>query len=511
MVDELKTMEQLEAELAQYKAIVDFSLEGIYIAQDRKLKFCNRRFADMFGFADPGDAVGTDVMKLVSPKSRELVERELEAREKGRKQVSQYVFFARRLDGSELEVETLAGRIIYNGSPAVQGVMRDITRERQLESRLQQAQKMEAIGTLAGGIAHDFNNILSVIIGYTELSLDSRSQKIRTEHNLEQILKAAMRARDLVQQILSFSRQSEKEKKPVKINLIVNEVLNLIRASLPSTIKIVKNISKVPYVVLADPTQMHQVLMNLCTNAAHAMKGKGGVLKVELSDLNRDLAAASEDVSAPSPYLRLTVSDSGHGMAQEIKDRIFDPFYTTKAPGEGTGMGLSVVHGIVKNLDGEISVESESGKGTSFHLFLPLLEEAPAIKKEQKKEIPRGNERIMLVDDEVVLARVGEKILKQLGYKVTAETSSIDALETFRADPDSFDLVISDLTMPDLTGIELAKKMIAIKADVRVIICTGFSHQVSRDNIRDLGIKELIVKPYNKKEFAVTIRKVLEN
>jgi CheY-like chemotaxis protein len=256
---------------------------------------------------------------------------------------------------------------------------------------------------------------------------------------------------------------------------------------------------------------MHQVLMNLCTNAAHAMKGKGGVLKVELSDLNRDLAAASEDVSAPSPYLRLTVSDSGHGMAQEIKDRIFDPFYTTKAPGEGTGMGLSVVHGIVKNLDGEIAVESEPGKGTSFHLFLPLLEETPAIKKEQKKEIPRGNERIMLVDDEVVLARVGEKILKQLGYKVTAETSSIDALETFRADPDSFDLVISDLTMPDLTGIELAKEMIAIKADVRVIICTGFSHQVSRDNIRDLGIKELIVKPYNKKEFAVTIRKVLEN
>jgi PAS domain S-box-containing protein len=510
MDDKFNTIEQLKAELAEYRAIIDNSLEGIFIVQNHTLKFCNQRLAQMFGFKNPRDAIGIDVMELVSPQSRELVNRELEAHESGKKQTSHYDFFARRTDGSEFDVETLSSRIMYQGKPAVQAIIRDISKQRQLEKQLHQAQKMETIGSLASGIAHDFNNILSIIIGYAELSLDDYTSETKIKHNLEQVLSASYRAKDLAQQILSFGLQSEREKRPVKVNPIVQEVLTLIRASLPSSIHIHQNISETTYIVLADPTQLHQVLMNLCTNAGHAMQEKGGVLEVVLSDLNRDLEAISEQSLAPSPYLRLTVSDTGHGMKPEVMERIFDPFFTTKKKGEGTGMGLSVVQGIVKNLDGEISVESEVGKGTSFHLFLPIFEESEGIEEKPKKPIPRGNERILLVDDEVVLVNMGRKMLGQLGYDVVPVTESIEALETFRAAPESFDLVITDLTMPDMTGKQLARELVKIKPDIPVVVCTGFSREIKRDNIRDSGIKAFIIKPYNKEEIANIIRKVLD-
>jgi len=330
MDDKFKTKEQLTAKLAEYRAIVDNSPEGMYIVQNHILKFCNQRHAQMFGFKNPRDAIGKDVMELVSPQSRELVNRELEAHESDKKQISHYDFFARRTDGSEFEVETLTSRMMYQGKPAVQGILRDISKQRQLEKQLHQVQKMENIGSLASGIAHDFNNILSIIIGYAELSLDDYTNETKIKHNLEQVLSASYRAKDLTRQILSFSLQRERGKRPVKVNPIVREVLKLIRASLLSSIHIHQNISETTYIVLGEPTQLHQVLMNLCTNAAYAMREKGGVLEVVLSDLNRDLEAISEQSLAPSPYLRLTVSDTGHGMKPDVMERIFDPFFTTK-------------------------------------------------------------------------------------------------------------------------------------------------------------------------------------
>jgi PAS domain S-box-containing protein len=530
--DNLKTKAQLIAELEKlreqvsqpdrgsfpqeieekYLQVVDHSLEGIYIVQDHLLKFCNQRFAEMYGFKYPQEALDIDVRGLISPRSKETVDREIKARISGEKQVSHYHFFARRTDGKEFEVETLGSRINYRGEPAVQGVMRDVSKQRELEEQLRRAQKMEAIGTLAGGIAHDFNNILSIIMGYADMSLSSLEKPEKLKHNLSHVLKAAHRAQDLVQQILSFSRQGEIQPVRVKVAPIVREALKLIRASLPSTIDIRQETGDENYRVFADPTQLHQVLMNLCSNAAHAMREKGGVLDVQISDLNRDLASIAEMNTAPSPYMRLTVKDTGHGMTAEVKERIFDPFFTTKGVGEGTGLGLSVVHGIVAGMDGEISVESAPGEGTAFHLFIPLLldEEDTAPEKKSKPAIPRGSEHILLVDDESVLRDMGRKMLEQLGYTVNVQPGSLEALEAFRTAPQEFHLVVTDLTMPGLTGIELAVELHNTRPDVPVILCTGNTRELDREELTDLGIDDLLLKPFNKMKIANIVRRVLD-
>ncbi|MCP4213528.1 MAG: response regulator [bacterium] len=505
-----KPAEAVRIDTDIYKTIVNKSPEGIYICQDRILRFCNPRFAELFGFDSPEKALGMKVKELVSPKSRNLVDDELRKREKDKIQLSHYNFFARRLDGSEFEVETFAGSITYKGKPAIQGAMRDVSAQRQIERQLRQAQKMEAIGTLAGGIAHDFNNILSVIIGYTELSSDGSSEA-KTKRNLSQVLKASHRAKELVSQILSFSRQTEKDRRPIAVAPVVKEVLILIRASLPSTIKIRQDISATNYVISADASQLHQVLMNLCTNASHAMQETGGTLEVILSDLNRDLELIDEKNMAPAPYCRLTVKDTGTGMDSNTLERIFDPFFTTKKTGEGTGLGLSVVHGIVRSLDGEISVESEPGKGTAFHLFLPLLQENIKPKAPPTTTTPTGHETILLVDDEAPLVMMAERMLQRLGYKVTAETESLKAMDTFGKTPDEFDLVITDLTMPDMTGKQLAAKILELRPDTPIILSTGFNRGFDRDQIRGFGFKELLMKPYTKKEIAIVVRKVLDD
>ena len=339
------------------RSLIENSFDGIFICRDGVLKFCSRRFAEIFGFKAPADITGREIKKLVYIETTGPVDEILRGYNN---------FLAWRKNGVEFEVEILAGPITYCEQPAVQGVLRDLSKVRQLEKQLRQAQKMEVIGTLASGIAHDFNNILSIIMGYLELSLDSRTDEMIMRQNLQQALKASHRAKDLVQQILTFSRRGEKQKGPVQVTPIVKEVIKMMRSSMPAAIEIRQDISEKRYVVLADPIQLHQVIMNLCTNAWHAMQEEGGTLEVVLSDLNRDLEAISEVPLAPSPYMRLTISDTGHGMTAPVKEKIFEPFFTTKKKGEGTGMGLSVVLGIVKHLDGEISVESEPGKGVKF-------------------------------------------------------------------------------------------------------------------------------------------------
>ncbi len=391
-------------------------------------------------------------------------------------------------------------------------ILRDIRGKKKMEAQLQQAQKMEAIGTLAGGIAHDFNNILSAITGFTELVQMDVPEGSEAKANLAEVLKAASRAKDLVKQILTFSRQSEGKQKPLRVSLIAREALKLLRVSIPATIEIRQDISKDSGTVLADATQIHQVLMNLCTNAGHAMRENGGILDVSLLNLDLDANAVAQYPNLKSgPYVRLTVSDTGCGMDDTVKERIFDPFFTTKAHGEGTGMGLSVVHGIVKKHGGNVAVYSEPGKGTTFHVYLPRIDTSPTVKDTASTEpLPTGNEHILFVDDEAQVVDMGRQMLERLGYHVTARTSSVEALEAFRAQPEDFDLVITDQTMPNMTGTQLAKKLLAIMPGIPIILCTGFSEVVSENTAKAMGIREYVMKPVIQSEITKTIRKVLD-
>jgi two-component system cell cycle sensor histidine kinase/response regulator CckA len=386
----------------------------------------------------------------------------------------------------------------------------DVTEKWQLEKRLAQAQKMEAIGTLAGGIAHDFNNILSAIMGYTELTLIDLPQESPVRNNLKQVLKAGNRAKELVQQILTYSRQKERERQPVKINLIVNEALKLLRASLPSTIQM-QNTIQSNLAVMSDPTNIHQVIMNLCTNASHAMQKNGGLLEVNLLDveLDEDFAKQHPGIT-PGKFVELTVSDTGHGMAPEVLDRIFDPFFTTKKKGEGTGMGLSVVHGIVKSHGGTLTVESYPEKGTVFKAFIPAIESEWVPQNESADLMVTGREHILFVDDEAFQADIAQQMLSRLGYRLTTCTSSNGALELFRQSPQEFDLVITDMTMPHMPGDVLARELISIRPDIPIIVCTGYSDRMDSEIADEIGIRELVMKPVVMKEIAQIIRRVLD-
>jgi PAS domain S-box-containing protein len=424
-------------------------------------------------------------------------------------------FTAKRKDGAYFEAEATISPVRDTNGNIVNWVTigRDISYVAKLEAQLRQAQKIEAIGTLAGGIAHDFNNILGIILGYLELAMFTIPKEEEAHPHLEQVFKASNRAKDLVKQILAFSHHAEQERRPTRIAFIVEEALKMLRASLPSTIEMREDIAS-KSMVLADATQIHQVLINLCTNAAHALEEKGGVIGVSLLDvdLDADFVAQYPDI-LPGPYLKLTVSDTGHGMNAEIIERIFDPYFTTKSPGKGTGLGLSAVHGIVKSHGGIITIYSEPGKGSTFRIFLPRIESptnsvipSPTL----SKTIPAGTECILFVDDEEELCRSWQKTLENLGYEVVTRTSSIEALEVFRAQPGRFDLVITDLTMPRMTGVDLARELLRIQRDIRVILCTGFSRIITQEMAKDMGIRELVMKPLLTNELAVTIRRVLD-
>ena len=383
--------------------------------------------------------------------------------------------------------------------------------ENKLKAQVQRAQRMEAIGTLAGGIAHDFNNILTAIIGYTELLRYDLPEDSKAQSSLEAIYEAGIRAKDLIQQILTFSRQSEEEKKPLRINTIVKEALKLLRASLPTTIEIRQNLESESGAVLANPTQIHQVLINLCTNSAQAMQEKGGVLEVSLEDADLDSeAAASNPDLQPGEYVKLTVRDTGSGIAPEIRERIFDPYFSTREPEQGTGMGLAVVHGIVESAGGSIAVDSIVGEGTTIHVFFPRIENKVTLQARVLSPFPTGNERILFVDDEKALVDIGVQLLEHLGYRVVARTSSIEALAAFRNQPGKFDLVVSDQTMPNMTGEMLAKELLRIRRDIPIVLCTGYSEMISEEKATALGIQKLVMKPILMREISQTIRQILD-
>jgi PAS domain S-box-containing protein len=376
------------------------------------------------------------------------------------------------------------------------------------ERQLRQAQKMEALGTLAGGIAHDFNNILAGVIGNAEMALDDIPEGHPAHHLLRQALKAGLRGRELVQEILAFSRRKEEEQRPVRVGPIIYEALNLARASFPSTIKIRHRISTRSDIVVADPVQIHQLAMNLLANAAHAMARRGGLLEIDLSPCR-----FYKGSGVPHPdlqegfYLRLTVSDTGHGMEKDVMERIFDPFFTTKGPGEGTGLGLSIVHNIVKNHKGAIIVHSVVHKGTTFEVYFPCVE----MKLESDAEIdplPRGSERILFVDDEVDATDMGREMLMRLGYDVMGVNDSVEALALFKRDPKRFDLVITDQIMPRMTGLRLAKQLNRIKPGIPVILCTGMAETVSERQAAGAHIRGVIRKPFTRQELAYAVRRL---
>jgi PAS domain S-box-containing protein len=379
-----------------------------------------------------------------------------------------------------------------------------------VKAQLQQAQKMEAIGNLAGGIAHDFNNILSSIFGYTELALEDAQPGSSIAHSLQEVYAAGKRARDLVRQILAFARQADEEAKPIKVDRIIEEVLGFIRSSIPTTIKIEKRLHS-DALIMGNNTQVHQMLMNLCTNAAQAMEDEGGVLEVGLENITMGSAAASKTGLPPGNYIQIKVSDTGPGIPEEHLAAVFEPYFSTKGPSEGTGLGLAVVHGIVESYGGKISVDSKLGRGTVFKIHLPVTPKRNHHPSHASEDLPHGTERILFVDDEAPIANLGQSILKRLGYAVTARTSSIEALELFRAKPDDFDLVITDMTMPNITGDKLAAKILEIRADIPVILCTGYNKGISDQAADQIGIKAFIYKPVTKADLAKTIRKVLED
>ncbi len=389
-------------------------------------------------------------------------------------------------------------------------IARDITKRKKIESRLQQSQKMESIGNLAGGIAHDFNNILSSVIGFTELALDEVEEGSNVEDYLQDVYAAGERAKDLVKQILTFARQSEEEVKPIQIDIIIKEVLAFIRSSIPASVEIKKQIRSDSF-ILGNGTQVHQILMNLCTNAAHAMEAKGGLLSVNLKEVVIDRQGHLNKLDLTTgDYVEIAISDTGVGIPPEAIGAIFEPYYTTKGVGEGTGMGLALVHSIVESYGGRVTVESTLGEGTTFTIYLPITKKRRKSNPYVARDIPAGSERILLVDDEEQIVKVNRRMLSNLGYYVISETSSIDALETFRSRPDEFDLVITDMAMPKMTGEILAIELLKIRPEIPIILCTGFSKNMSVEKASEIGIKAFIHKPIVKADLTKTIRKVLD-
>ncbi len=422
----------------------------------------------------------------------------------------------RRKDGVIIETETSVGPIVDDTGNVVNqvGVCRDITDELHLEAELRQAQKMEALGTLSGGIAHDFNNILAAIIGFTEMAVEDAPKNSLLERSMKNVLKAGLRGRDLIKQIMAFSRRTEGARERLFLTPLLKETYALLRASLPSTIEMNLAIATGDDCVLADPARLQQVLMNLATNAADAMRDTGGSLTIGLSSTTFPEGSLLPDPDMkPGVYLKLTVKDTGTGITEEVQQRLFEPFFTTKEPGKGTGMGLAVAYGVVKNHGGAIAVQSEVGKGSTFDVYLPRAKKEAADKKEAETTsslLPTGTERILFVDDEELIVEMASRMLGDLGYHVTVAHNGSEAWSLFLEDPSRFDLVITDQTMPDITGATLAQKMLRVRREIPVILCTGHSEVVSAEKAEGIGIAAFLMKPAVKKELAETVRMVLD-
>jgi len=501
------------------RSIIEASNAGILmLSMEGKILFSNPQIAEMLGY-ESRSLVGTRYLDHIHPSEKDQVSVIL--RSVNKTEIDQSASERRflRKDGSDLWGYVGGRRLRRSrGEDRLVLVVSDMTglkkaesEKKFLEDQLRQAQKMEAIGTLAGGIAHDFNNILASVMGYTELSIKEAHDEKRRGY-LDQVMRASERAKNLVSQILAFSRQQEQERRPLDIRIMIKEALKLMHSTIPTTIRIRDSIAPGVAVVMADPTQIHQIVMNLCTNAAHAMRDQGGVLGISLSkiEVTPEWIKMHSELKA-GPYVLLEVSDTGHGIDPAIREKIFDPFFTTKKPREGTGLGLSVVYGIVRTYGGGISVESSPGVGSTFSIYLPLVKsKGTAAEQKRTAALKGGQEKILFVDDEESLVELVPDFLRSMGYEVVSTTSSMDALRLFTEAPHKFDLVVTDMTMPHMTGLDLSRKILDMRKDLPIILCTGYHETITSEEVKRQGIKKLVMKPISLADMGLLIRKTLD-
>ncbi len=509
--------EALRASEARYRAVIEGSLQGISIIQEEKFIYANKALAIIYGYPSPEDIIGQSFLHHVAPHERSRLTRSYDARQQGDAAPVREEYQAVTRDGAPLWIEQITTPILWEGGAAFLLTILDITERKQaeetqqsLEAQLWQAKKMEAIGNLAGGIAHDFNNTLAAIMAFTELAAMKTAPTDEIRESLEGILVASERAKVLVQQILTFSRTSGEERSPISLEPLVEEVLKLLRAALPSTIDIQQFMVEDAGAVLANATQLHQVLMNLCINAEYAMRETGGVLQVRVEPFDVSPDFADQHCSLhPGPHLRISVRDTGRGMKPETMERVFEPFFTTKGVGEGTGLGLAIVHGLVTSHHGVITVSSQIGEGTTFEIYFPQVDLRPEAASGFDLSGPEGEGHILLVDDEAVLVRAIKTILEIKGYSVVATTSGAEALELFRSSSEPFDAVITDQTMPGLTGEQLAMELRQLQPDIPVILCTGFSHIMGPSKAQALHLDAFLMKPTSADDLLRTVKQVL--
>ncbi len=525
IIEDITERKQAVEELARQKKLFETMFntipDGVVITNtNREILLANKGMEYTFGY-HPNDLLGKTTEMLYAHQNNYRHTGMVVFGEKAQKRGDHYITYYRNEEGLEFPGETFGAKLLDEKGRWLGnlGIMRDISeRVRQeeegllLQKQLSQAQKMEAIGVLAGGIAHDFNNILGAILGYAEMVQEDCPTGSTMRHDIDRVVEASHRAKDLVKQILAFSRQIETEEKPLQPALIIKETVKMLRPSLPTTIDIQQDIAADVGLILADSTQIHQILTNLCTNAFHAMEETGGTLTIAIK--NRELSLAdlvSKPHVQPGLFVDISVSDTGPGVAPHIADKIFDPFFTTKEIGKGTGMGLAIIHGIAKKSGGFVAFQSSPGEGTIFHVYLPAYIPAspPADEIAAIELIQPGCERILFVDDETILGSVTQAILERLGYHVSVHSSSLEALASFQNQPDAYDLVITDQTMPGMTGFELAKRILQTRPDLPIILCTGHSSLITEDKVKAAGIRGFAIKPLTKDHISGLIRKVL--
>ncbi|MEN6617276.1 MAG: PAS domain S-box protein [Syntrophorhabdus sp.] len=506
---------ELEKSHERFRNLVDLLPEGVFeIDTEGNLLYANRRALETFQRTPEDFAKGMRLSDFVD--DDELTKMQEDASDIIKGETIEDEYNVHRKDGTKFPVFIRAARIEDEGKvTGIRGIVVDLTEIRKaqadkerLENQLRHAQKMEALGTMAGGIAHDFNNILAAIIGFTELVLEDLPPGTPDRHNLEQVHKSGLRGRDLVKQMLAFSRKEAQARKFVRIKDIVEDTMDLIRASIPTTIKINLDIQNGSSSIFADLTQIQQVIINLCKNAADAMQG-GGSLGIKTMDYSTSFDNAVPGLPK-GPYILMSITDTGNGIPREVLERIFEPFFTTKGQGNGTGLGLALVHGIVTGHGGIITVKSHPGHGAVFDVYLPKIQEETSPGKARKTvSLKTGTERILFVDDEELIVDMTRQMLESLGYRVTATTRSSQALKLFKKNPDAFDIIISDQTMPELTGLQLSKAIKAIKP-VPFILLTGFSDAVNPESIKSSGLDAFFMKPVTKKQLSKSIRKILD-
>ena len=506
-VEEKRQRQQAEEECARLAAAVEQASESTTMVNSRLvIEYVNPAFELINGHTRE-EVIGKTYSDLLGVPEDEGMRDAFRQGQHWKGRLSR-----KRKDGRVLELEVVISPVKNNSGKILNYLImeRDITQEVRLQQQLRQAQKMEAIGTLTGGIAHDFNNILAAIVINSEMALFDLPGESRVRTNLDLILNSGLRGKDLVKQMLLFSRKSEKKQEVLTLTPLIKETFKLLRSSIPTTIQMKLLLETESDAVSADPSQIQQVIMNLCTNAAYAMRGTTGSIDISLQGITFGSTDLPEADMQPGDYLVLSVKDTGSGMDEEVRRRIFEPFFTTKPVGEGTGLGLSVVYGIVKTHKGGITVYSEPGKGSIFKVYLPKVNTGVAEKAETPKPIPRGNERILILDDEEMIVNSVRNMLQHLGYKVTALMDNREALKLFSEKPSEFDLVITDQTMPFMTGEDLGKELMRIRPDIPVILCTGYSDLISSEKATATGFRGFVMKPFTVREGAELVRRVLD-